>query len=445
VTVPPRWQPQVVLEAPRRRFRIQLGADELRVQTGTTSNATGGRPRAVFDLRWRDSRPVDFLSPLSIATIDGPLGATNERLVFTGIVEEATVDGDVLHVAGHGAHELAERTIGRLTSSVSVPELVHLMARSAGLGDDRLNIEGIDDLPQEVVQVVVPVDGVRLPTLSVGDDVHFTADARVRAAFAGLGDDDAPVYAVTYVEATRLYDAEERGLAAISAAVDLLLATCAYGLSSRPGGAPLPFSRTRARARPTLRPTVHVQGVSSRRRWCRDRTSFTTAAGADVVALLASWPELARPASTAVADGLAALRRATDAVAGPVERVQALWNALEFYAAGARVHKLLPRPARQELLAAVAATSLTEEQKSRARHVLNELNTPPLLLRLKARVAQDGVPVTLAEMDLLVQLRRRRNDSAHGRSAAAVTAEQLDWAVSVAARLFLFRHVSESG
>lgn len=307
-----------------------------------------------------------------------------------------------------------------------------------------MRIEGLDELPHEVVQVIAPVDGASSANPEGRGDVQFTADPHVAAAFASVGDDDAPLYAVTYAEASRLYDAEQHGLGKINAALDLLLAACAYGLSTRPGGTPLPFTRTTARARPALRQTVFVQGVSTRRWWCRDRTASATAAGADVAALLSGWPELPRAASPAVTHGLAELRGAADALAGPVERVQALWNAIEFYAAGAKVPKLFGRAARKQLAAALSATTLTEEQKARARDVLGGVNTPPLLVRLKAQAAADGVPVTDSELQMLVQLRGRRNDSAHGRAASSVSGERLDWAVSVVARLFLYRHVRES-
>jgi len=444
MTGKPPWVPQLFLDARRRRFVVRLGGAELQPDKATTSNALGGRPRAEFDLSWRDRPPVDFLGPLTVTALERAPAATTERPLFTGLVDAVTVEDDALRAIALGATELAEGTLGRLSSGVSAVELVHLMARSAGLGDERLRIEGLDQLPHEVVQVIAPVDGASVDSPERRGDVQFTADRRVAASFATMGDDDAPLYAVTYVEASRLHDAEQRGLATINAALDLLLAACAYGLSTRPGGMPVPFTRTTARARPALRRTVFVQGVSTRRWWCRDRTVSATAAGADVAALLSAWPELPRPISPALAHGLAALRVAADALAGTVERVQALWNAIEFYAAGAKVPKLFDRSARTQLAAAVSATSLTEEQKTRAREVLGGVNTPPLLVRLKAQAAADGVPVTASELDMLVQLRGRRNDSAHGRAGSSVSGERLDWAVSVAARLFLYRHVRKS-
>lgn len=57
------------------------------------------------------------------------------------------------------------------------------------------------------------------------------------------------------------------------------------------------------------------------------------------------------------------------------------------------------------------------------------------MARLRHLLESDGLPCSEAEIDLLVQLRRIRNDAAHGRQAEPPAPEVLDQAAAIASRL----------
>lgn len=438
------WEPALQLDV--QRFEVRLGEAAVHFSGGQVRNGIGDRPRAELTLRWRDHEPVDFLAPLRLRTWDeGPEGLGVERPLFTGLVDEVSVDADEMRIVGMGAHELAERAIGPLrTENVPVQQVVHMLARSAGLPEERMSIQGLEEAPLEVLQVSMPVDGLDAEDARLGQ-VLLQTDPAIAAAFSHAGHDPAPLYAVTYVSARHLFDAEVAGMAAIEAALDRVAVAALYGLSARPGGGAVPFSRRRARARPTARRVVQVMGVSSGRRWCRQVDTEGTEAAVSAVDLLAQWPEVGASAATSTARALSVLRRAADPGVARVERVQAMWDAIEYYAAGTALPKLLDKTAKKKVLAAVVGCGLTPQQEERVRKVITDsVNNAPLTVRLLERARLDGVPLRAEEVDLLLELRGQRNNASHGRRVDETDEERLAWAVSVVARLLLFRHVQEA-
>ena len=119
-------------------------------------------------------------------------------------------------------------------------------------------------------------------------------------------------------------------------------------------------------------------------------------------------------------------------------RVQALWEAMEFYVAGARVPPLFTREQLSALRRAIPV-DLNDEQRQRMLNKIAELNNPPLMIRLRRVLETEGTPVTEAEIALLRRLRDLRNNVVHGRSAALPEQEDVQYATSVVSRMLIFR------
>lgn len=90
-------------------------------------------------------------------------------------------------------------------------------------------------------------------------------------------------------------------------------------------------------------------------------------------------------------EALSAWRRAAEET-DPLAAVVALWEAVEFYASGAKVPKIFPDKAARRSLKRRATEGLEGDQLRRMEDVLGMLNQPPLLVRLKAALEADGVP-----------------------------------------------------
>ncbi len=131
--------------------------------------------------------------------------------------------------------------------------------------------------------------------------------------------------------------------------------------------------------------------------------------------------------------------RAADETQSPVQRGQALWDSIEFLTAGIRVSAAFRKTDRRAIRAALQTVSLTDQQRDRLDEVLQRLNEPSLAMKMRARAASDGVPLAASEIRLLRDIRAARNDAAHGRKPSAVSDHDLRWAVSIVARLVMYR------
>jgi hypothetical protein len=135
---------------------------------------------------------------------------------------------------------------------------------------------------------------------------------------------------------------------------------------------------------------------------------------------------------------LLALRRAIGEV-GVENQVQAIWEALESYAAGVKPPKLFSRDLLDQIRTRLPA-DLTDEQADKLNAAVGDLNRPPLGVRLRWRLARDGITLADHEAELIfTKLRNARNDFAHGRIIADLpTRSDMILGVSVTARIVLF-------
>ncbi len=384
--------------------------------------------------------PVDY-----VATLEVRSGWDEERVLFSGHAETASGhDGGVIEVSALGARALTEQVLGSFTHvGVELPEIAYLMARAAGMEEGQLVIEGLEELPVEVFEVFVPLDGVRVDEPRVVADIRLLPSTPVLESLKDMGFESgrdlerASAFALSVQTARLGYEAEQRGLTAIDTALSWLITRMRYGLALLPDGQPQQYRREHARAMPRRGELVAVRGLATGRRWLRSSAMEARGATVDLAEhdpLLDRWPD-ELPTTDRLA--LDACRR----LAGggePLIRVQALWEAAEFLVAGVRTPKRFPKADLQRVKGALP-TDLSTELRAQAEKAIGNLNQVPLLDRLRYLVERDGLPCSDAELDLLGKLRDVRNDAAHGRSAEVPSPEALDHATAVMCRMVAFK------
>jgi len=429
----------------RRRISVRFGPVEAGppvMKRANISAAMNKMPDAdlVLDLERAVSLP-DYFAGLAVVAEE-----RGERFPrFSGSVVSASLVADGVAVSALGGVSLAESLIGGLAAR-GLPnfELVYVLARSGGLRDEQLNIDGLDTLPRETFEVVAPVDGVVVEEAVDFGGVRFLPPPIAARALSALdvsdemrADYEASAYALALVTAERTLAAEERGLAEIDLALAWLTTRLRYGLATLPDGRPLPFRRSESLAEPTRRDIVAVRGLLSTRQWLRRPAAL---AEPRTVELLPDNARLeANPPPLTLQERLAllALARATRE-ADPLARVHALFEAIEFYASGISAPPLFTKSERKGLIENLAA-ELDDKQRDRLVDLLAKVNDAPLRIRLMRALDDDQVSIVGGEVDLLWRLRDLRNDVVHGRRSELPAAEDVEYATSIVARILLHR------
>jgi hypothetical protein len=386
--------------------------------------------------------PADWAAPAE--------AAEGDHVLLSGQVVEAlpASDGSVALMLRSGLMLDEALMPPMVTQNLTPQEIVYAAARSAGFATSNINIHGLSDLPVEPMWVLAPVDGVRVDrTVRVGV-VEFIDAAQGQEMLERFSPPLDPVFTEPLATASAFariavvarvpYDAEEEGLAMIDTAAAWLTTRLRFSWSHLPDDSLQHYERAPTRVTVERRNGVGVLAVEGPRRWWR---GTTVERGSGEVALRpdARWMEPAMPAEVAPADrqALLALQRAATA-SDPVQRVGALWEAIEFY-----VGKRNPsrRFTRSEVSAIVdrAIDGLAGEHAARVEEVLRQfLNQPPITTRLKHVLAEEGVPVTDDDLALLRRLRDERNLALHG-STAAPEHEEIDRGVAVMSRAMTTR------
>lgn len=249
-----------------------------------------------------------------------------------------------------------------------------------------------------------------------------------------------------YVVGKRMYDAEVAAISKMERAANALVATAGYGLSRDPWGRDLPFDRGQLRARPLLLPMVFSQGLTTGRRWLHGPGSQQGTA-LDVGASFSRWAEVLREEpSPGVSLGLSALRDAADEARDVSERCHALCTVLEYYTAASRPPPMVSKAAKKKVLRALAKVEMADVERQRLRDHIGQVNSPPLLARVRHQINQDKTPMNETEWTLIAKIRKNRNDSVHGRIKVVddLTTEDLRWGVSITSRLLLYRWVRDN-
>jgi hypothetical protein len=355
-----------------------------------------------------------------------------------------------------GAANLTERASGgTVASGLTQAELIRSLLLVAGLSAETISLEApATEQPQEKFEVLLPIRGVSVKEPLALGGVEIVAIACTEAALDGLEREgeiatrlraafaDAESYGRGFVTDTTLPGAEEAGVSAIEAAVAWLVTRGRYGFARLPDGHLQPFARQESLRTPQTGSVVLVRGTTTGRRWLRSRHTEDR----PITRALEQGAPLLKPAlpaelPAAERHALLALRRATSE-AILESQLEALWEAIEFYAAGTKVQKLF-EPAELKRLRDSPPEWLNADQRRRFVEVIKDLNSAPLRVRVALRLEQDGVPLTEQERDLLFKtLRHARNRPTHGKVPKPPTRPEIHRGISIVARMLVYRIAS---
>lgn len=412
------------------------------VKNGHIHEAMNSRSTAdaELDLGLTAGQPIDYLSVVSFGHASG----SRETVRFTGSVLEARATEGAIRLNAETAPELSEQQMGYLELRNAIaPEAMHLLATSGGFPEERINIEGFDEmLPLEAIEVVVPVYGIVVEepvdfgalrlVLDASGALESFEQSEANAEFAA-----ADAYLVGFEVTKRLLDAERAIVARVDDAIAWLTVRARYGLAFLPDGKPHDYSRAVARARPRRGDLVSVRGMTSGRGWLREMR----ARDQDVELTLdhsdPSWRPPPSGYELADRQALLACARAGQ-TPDPLERIQAIWESIEFYVAGTRPEVLFA-PEEVKRVRRSVPKDVDPKLRARALDLLAKINDPPLMAKLREAAIRDGAPIAESEYELLGRLRKARNDAVHGRTPKLPARENVDHAVSIVARLLVYR------
>ncbi|WP_194893510.1 hypothetical protein [Catenulispora pinisilvae] len=428
----------------QQRWAIRFGpVDVSPAFAGGTVNAainTGNDAQVKLDFQ-RCAATPDYFAGLGVAIEHE--GTSYPR--FTGTVASVEPTATGASVQALGMLSLSEQILGTFVHrGFTGPELIYTLARSGGMREDQLNIQGLDALPRETFEVVVPVSGIIVEQATDFAGVRFLPPDTASRVLAGLdtsegayAEFDAPTYALALVTATRALAAEEQGIADIDFALAWLITFLRYGHAVLPSGETLRFGRNDSLARPTRHELVAVRGLLTGRFWLR-RPAFLPQPHSlpllpDGSRFQADIPQLTLQERLAFS---ALARAATES--DLLARVLALFEAIEFYASGTTVEHTFSSDELEAVKSSVPLT-LKPEQKSRVNDFIAGLNNPPLRRLLMKALDMDGVSYMPEEIKLLWRLRTLRNDVVHGKSKEMPKAEDVEYATSIVARMLVYR------
>jgi hypothetical protein len=416
--------------------RINDGFDLPTVEITSTIN-TDSKARAAFEPNALRSGPVEFRGEMQFHT--------GHAVLYSGWVTAARPVDESIWIESRNGVQLDEKRLGAFAhAGMTDTELVWSMGRLAGFPDDHLHIGGLRRVPDQF-DVVMPVRGVTLEEdLDLGP-VTVTADGGQTAGLLGFikdGEDlkrtfmASGAWAIAQVEADMILEAEWRGTTVIEGVMDRVALEAQYSLAFAPDGTLPLFDRAALFADPTVEPLALVVGSRTRRRWLRTQRDAPYAPPiADRRVRLAAPPG---GSDRRFDEALRAWRRAVRA-ADPIAAVGALWEAIEFYAAGTPMPGLFPKPAKQRLRQTIEALELTEPQRARIPAMLEAANQAPLLLRLREALRRNRVPFSDEEIEVLRRLRDHRNAFVHGKTREDPDSNDLDLAKAIVNRMLAFR------
>lgn len=364
---------------------------------------------------------------------------------FTGRVVEADPGPELTRIQLASMPAMNRPFAGEWSTAAGMPvaELIWSLARDTGMPESRLDFDGFRRIA-ELFEVAAPLDGVAIDSPVRIAGVVVTNNLRVASLVARFQESNlredfasATAWAVAVVTAGTAWEAERKAVAQIELALALI--TLRLGFSdAHLNGVPRRFHRDWTLARPRHRQVVAVRSVSGRRQWLRyigpgaDSPDAHLGGGGET-----TEPRLRRGASTQVAEAVRAWHRAATE-REPATALGALWESIEFYAAGVELPTTF-RKADLKRIRSLAAGSLNDRQQSRLADVLARANEPSLMPKVEERMQSDGVPYDTEDIELLRSVRQIRNDFVHGRSRASVGEEQLEGTLAIVNRMLSYR------
>ena len=408
-----------------------------------TTQSIRDLPTAQFTLDAQSAAPqiIDYVAPVQ-ATVEW--NGTSQNF-FGGLVTRAQLIADSkVEFQCQGGLALTESIAPQFWGHLPIQDQVRMACESVGLDSV---IEGIDDLPLEPFQIVVPVAGVAIAQRMRVGDVHLlpnSAAALFRQDLATTESDllldEADGFALAYSTQTNACDAEQDALAKIDTALHWITAEQRCGYWRFPdGGLKTSYDRAATKSAPRRLGLLSGRGVRSDRRWMRETDDPTEPPVLDwqAVARTMPPPRWRDRANLSLRPALQALHRAAT-VPDTLGRVTALSEAIEFYTSRHVVPHLYDEATLGAMRSALAEVPMSDDQRTRADKTIGFMNDAPLFARFCDKVRKEGVPILDAEIDVLRAIRRARNKAVHGRAMSHVTSVDLDHAISIVARVLIF-------
>lgn len=425
---------------------VQIGGEQIgfAVRNLQLTDSMGKNPAgvALVAAELLAGRPVDYFAPIRVGK------GVGSRIPFgmVGNVTEAVEGGEGLSLRFTSMPELEESYVEHFESKLGVvPEIMHMVVRSAGIPEDRVKFDDLDSfLPLEMIEVLIPITGIEvaremeifqaevLPGERANEIVAEFEESSSRSAF-----EDAPSVIRVVLPRRRMFDAETDAIAIGEKVVAWLNVRANYGLVAFPNGRLQEFDRRFSRARVRAERFVMVTGLNSGRRWLRARVGADPTSVPTVDALDPTWTPLTVFVDDATVQGMLACSTAATSI-DALQRIGALWEAIEYFAAGVKAPKLF---AEEDVERAVGAIpqDLPDELRKRLEELAGRANDAPLMARLREALKRCMVPISSEELRLLARLRKIRNHALHGRPYVLPNEDELLQATSIVSRMLVFR------
>jgi hypothetical protein len=423
---------------------VRFGGVEIRsglvgVSTSRLANQIG-TATVVLDPTVASFDGVDWQAAIQILAHGTP--------IFTGVVDRVEVDEQVTVRAVDGAQELSELRMGGMANrGMSPQELIWSIVRSAGLPAERIDV-GDWPRPLERFTVSVPLEGAQLLAARSVAGVAFAGQGRVRQSARRLfGSDPAELveryegvaaWAQTTCEATTVLDAETLGLRLVDVATAWMMLLSQFSAPRLLDGSLRSYRRSWTQSQLRRADVVLVEGTRSGRAWLRVPTDLPNIPELN----LEECDELSVPpfpdAPTAqIREAVLAWRRAREHP-DPIGAIIAFWEAMEFYVSGVSVDAVFDKA---ELATIRARLPHFDDNQKRQRvdQAIADLNNAPLLARLREALASDGVPCTEYEFEIILEMRKARNDFAHGRVPRIPDLPARKLAIALLGRMLAYR------
>ncbi|WP_141743605.1 hypothetical protein [Streptomyces abyssalis] len=323
--------------------------------------------------------------------------------------------------------------------------MIYTLARGGGLRDDQIRVQGIEDLGSEVFEIVCPIRGIEVQDPIRIGSVTIASESAVEltsipdpegfaSEFRGF-----QAYAVAYVTDRLMLSAEKVGIQEIDLCLSWLTVRSRYSVPPLPDGTLHSWDRASMFVSPSRGRFVYLRGLSTHRRWLRIPKQEVNLGNLELAQKHAGLtkPSLFRAAPMNIRQAIVSCARAAKGI-DDLDRVLALWEAIEFYVGDTSVPRLFSKSEMKAIRKAMPKLD-NDEKSSRLGILLGDLNSPPLIVKFRRRVAIDGAPVSQSDVDLFVKLRKIRNDAVHGRSLSEPESSEVSQAVAVLSRILVFR------
>lgn len=376
---------------------------------------------------------------------------SGDEVLFRGNVTSVVSKSDEIEIGIATGIDLLEETVIQMAiADVNHLELVWSLMRGAGLGEERINIQGFQKGPIEPFELIVPISGIELSKDISFSDFELTRDPKIVEIANTINTDksaeiltefaQAGLWLRLIVRATTIYDAETEGLRKIDVFLSRLTSRMQLSVSKL-GDYQGDWNRNRLFGTPVRGDAVLVRGLTTKRRWLR-KPFGGNASIIDVAKLPdVDFPPLAYELPLYLTEAFLAWQRSVHAN-HPLAAITAIWDAIEFYSSQIKTTgdftKAEARHIRKD-----AVQSLDEKneakKRSRVEDVLGMLNQASLIMKFDLAMKEDGVVLADEETEVLKKLRETRNNFVHGKEVTIPTDAEMLLARTVVNRILVAR------